>query len=100
MLQNAYKHISPWETLERNVVFQHLGAPAFETMLAIQQTAFVSNLCKHNRCFYVLEKAKVSSSLTGAHPGDPAVKWLRMTVWPIPQAPIKPSPSRFVTPHE
>lgn len=100
VLQNACKHISPWETLERNIVFQYLGIPASEIVLAIQQTAFISNICKRSRYFYALEKAKVSSSLTGADPEDPAVEWLGMPVWPIPQAHIKISPSRFVISHE
>lgn len=100
MLQNACKHISPRETLERNIVVLYLGIPASNSVLAIQQTASASNLCKHNRCFYVLEKAKVSSSLTGADPGDPAAKWLRMPVWPTPQAHLKPLPPRFLISHE
>lgn len=97
-LQNACKHIPPWETLERNIVL-YLRIPASKIVLAIPQTAFASNLCKHNRYSYVLEKAKVSSSLTGADPGDPALKQLGIPVLPIPQTHIKPPPSRL-TPHE
>lgn len=100
MLQNAYKHISPRETLERNTVVLYLGISASKIVLAIQQTAFASNLCKQNRFFYVLEKAKVSSSLTGVDPGDAAIKWLGMPAWPTHQAHNKPPPSRFVIPHE
>lgn len=50
MLQNACKHICPWETLERNTVVPYLeiqlytGAQA-GIVLPIQQTAFANNLC-------------------------------------------------------
>jgi len=43
--------------------------------LSIQQTTLANNLCKHNTCFYVAEKAKVPSShLTGSDSRDSTVK--------------------------
>lgn len=105
MLWNTSKHPALWETLERNMVILYLAIQLHTCaqagiVLPVQQTAFANNLCKHNTCFYVPEKAIAPGPpLTVADPRDSAVK-LAAPLWPIPQAHIRPLPPWFIMPHQ